>query len=212
VPADDRTGDDDEAVDDPDRTAILARRQRFIALALGVVGAAACHRRGPEVCLSMAPERPHEPTDVVPTDAPPQPRLEVAPPAGEETPGRLAHPQACLMVLPVPTIQFATGFGDDALELNDDAKTTLDLAAEVLHAHPEIAIEVAGHTDDRGSPARNMKLSLARAELVRDYLITKGIVRERMTVRGYGSEHPRAPNDSDTNRAKNRRVELSILE
>ena len=69
-------------------------------------------------------------------------------------------------------------------------------------------IEVAGHTDSRGSDAYNMKLSQQRAEAVRDYLVSKGIAADRLSAKGYGESQPVAGNATDEDRFKNRRVEL----
>ncbi len=214
--------DDGEAKGDGDRAAILARRQRFIALALsGLAGAAACDTCTPKPCLNISapPEPDPQPADPRlanphrdpsqrpdPSEPEPTPHEDVAPDIEP------ARPHPCLNVVRVPAIQFTASFRPDAIALDDDAKQALDLAAEILQAHPEVLIEVAGHTDDRGSRERRMKLSLARAEAVREYLITKGIAAERMTVKAYGGERPLVLNDSDTNRAKNNRVELTIRE
>jgi outer membrane protein OmpA-like peptidoglycan-associated protein len=204
---------DDDAKGDEDRAAILARRQRFIALAIGAFGATACDRCGPEPCLRMTPVHPDASAHAGPVQASPQPSFVIEPPREEVAADiELARPHPCLQVVRVPDARFTTGFRADASALDDDAKPALDRAADVLQAHPEVVIEVAGHTDDRGSPERRMQLSLARAEAVREYLITKGIAAERMTVQAYGGEYPLAPNDGATNRAKNNRVELSVRE
>ena len=69
-------------------------------------------------------------------------------------------------------------------------------------------IEVAGHTDSRGSDAYNMNLSQQRAEAVRTYLVSKGIAADRLSAKGYGESQPIASNATDEDRFKNRRVEL----
>jgi outer membrane protein OmpA-like peptidoglycan-associated protein len=74
-----------------------------------------------------------------------------------------------------------------------------------------VNIEVAGHTDSRGSDAYNIKLSQRRAEAVRDYLISKGIAADRLSAKGYGESQPVADNATDEGRFKNRRVELVPL-
>jgi outer membrane protein OmpA-like peptidoglycan-associated protein len=196
---------DDETREDPDRAAILARRQRFIALALGMVGAAACHRRPPQVCLSAIPEPPQE----EPHDG--DEEVEPPPAEPEPPPPEPARPQPCLNIVLAPTIDFAPSFAGRGVALDDDAKRGLDVVARLLQEHPEIAIEVAGHSDDTGAPARNLELSRRRAEVVRDYLVDHGIAAARMRVQAYGAERPRAPNATDEGRAKNRRVEFSIL-
>jgi outer membrane protein OmpA-like peptidoglycan-associated protein len=73
-------------------------------------------------------------------------------------------------------------------------------------------IEISGHTDKTGSEPLNFKLSEARAKVVVDWLIQKGIDRSRMEFKGYGSLQPVSDNTTAAGRAKNRRVEFKILE
>ena len=70
---------------------------------------------------------------------------------------------------------------------------------------------LSGHTDNVGSEEFNLKLSTKRAEAVKDYLINKGIAAERITAKGFGETMPIAPNDTEQNRALNRRVEFFIV-
>lgn len=84
----------------------------------------------------------------------------------------------------------------------------LDTVAQVLRDFPDITIEIQGHTDSRGSDAHNMRLSQARAEAVRTYLIAQGIAPERLTARGYGETVPIESNATAEGRAVNRRVEF----
>ena len=73
-------------------------------------------------------------------------------------------------------------------------------------------IELGGHTDNVGSAASNLKLSLDRANTVRAYLLTKGIDPDRVTAKGYGMTQPIADNKSEDGRALNRRTEVKILD
>ncbi len=93
-------------------------------------------------------------------------------------------------------------------ELTPASLAVLDDVAAQLVAAPDVKVEVAGHTDSGGARARNIKLSLARAESVRAYLIMKGVPAERLVARGYGPDSPIASNKTDAGRALNRRVEL----
>jgi len=89
----------------------------------------------------------------------------------------------------------------------------LDQVAQVLQDNPFIKkLQVAGHTDDVGPDDKNMKLSQARAEAVRAYLISKGVAPERLEAVGYGETKPLVPEKTKEARAKNRRVEFLILE
>ncbi len=99
-------------------------------------------------------------------------------------------------------------FETNQAELRPESRATLDRVAESLRAYPELMIEVQGHTDSRGSAALNKKLSQARAESVRDYLIANGVAASRITANGYGPSMPVSDNNTDAGRAKNRRVEL----
>ena len=101
-------------------------------------------------------------------------------------------------------VTFATGSAD----LTGDSRTVLDIVAESLRGNPDVRVEVAGHTDITGSAATNRRLSQARAESVRDYLISKGVPADRMTARGYGPDNPVASNNTVAGRQQNRRVEL----
>jgi len=84
--------------------------------------------------------------------------------------------------------------------------------AQVINAHPEILkLRIEGHTDNVGSKKFNMKLSLRRAEAVRDYLVNQGKVdASRLEVAGFGFDNPIASNDTEEGRAKNRRVAFEI--
>jgi OOP family OmpA-OmpF porin len=70
---------------------------------------------------------------------------------------------------------------------------------------------LSGHTDNVGNEDFNLKLSTKRAEAVKNYLINKGIAAERITAKGFGESMPIAPNDTEENRAINRRVEFFIV-
>ena len=81
---------------------------------------------------------------------------------------------------------------------------------DILSAHPEMKIELSGHTDSKGKDKYNQKLSENRAKAVYDYLIGKGIDKSRLKYKGYGATQPIADNSTDEGRAKNRRVEFKI--
>ena len=83
---------------------------------------------------------------------------------------------------------------------------------ELLRKHPELVIEVHGHTDNSGSPEYNNHLSVERSKAVVSFLIESGISAKRLSYRGYGSSQPIASNDNYDGRKKNRRVEFVILD
>ena len=79
-------------------------------------------------------------------------------------------------------------------------------------AQPAVRLEVAGYTDDTGSRAVNERLSQARAESVRAFLVSAGVPADQLTARGYGPADPIATNGTPAGRALNRRVELKRVE
>jgi outer membrane protein OmpA-like peptidoglycan-associated protein len=90
--------------------------------------------------------------------------------------------------------------------------TMLDQVAHVLSQHPEVEqVIIEGHTDDRGNADANRKLSLARAEAVKGYLVSKGVAPSRLEAKGYGPDRPITSNKTEKGRAANRRVEFIIV-
>ncbi len=84
----------------------------------------------------------------------------------------------------------------------------LDEIASVLKDNPKIDIEVQGHTDNVGIAGYNQKLSQSRADAVRAYLVSQGVEARRLLSKGYGMAQPVVPNNSEGNRAINRRVQF----
>lgn len=102
-------------------------------------------------------------------------------------------------------------FEFDKYELQEKSSTELDRIKLFLEGNPTINIGIAGHTDNAGSENYNMELSINRAKSVYDYLTAVGVPKERLKYRGYGQKDPLAPNDSEENKQKNRRIEFVIL-
>jgi outer membrane protein OmpA-like peptidoglycan-associated protein len=111
-----------------------------------------------------------------------------------------------------PLVLTGVNFRPGSAQLIPESYATLDRVAASLLANPAVRIEVAGHTDASGSRALNLRLSLARAEAVRNYLISKGVAPDRLVARGYGPDRPVADNSTPSGRAMNRRVELNLIE
>jgi OOP family OmpA-OmpF porin len=105
-------------------------------------------------------------------------------------------------------VQFDTGKSS----LRPSSYPTLDNLVAALELKDQMRLEIAGHTDDRGDDAANLKLSQARAEAVVAYLISKGIAADRLIAKGYGEAQPIASNDSPEGRQQNRRTEARLLE
>ena len=87
----------------------------------------------------------------------------------------------------------------------------LDNVANTLAEFNQTIVEVSGHTDSIGSDAANQTLSMQRANAVGNYLIGRGLVRERFEIVGFGETRPAASNDNDSGRALNRRVEIRVV-
>ncbi len=102
-------------------------------------------------------------------------------------------------------------FGSSNATLSPESATALDAVAASLIEWPEVKIEIAGHTDSQDDEADNLKLSQARAESVRDYLVSNGVDPSRLTAKGYGESEPIDDNATKEGRARNRRVELVRL-
>jgi OOP family OmpA-OmpF porin len=103
-------------------------------------------------------------------------------------------------------------FENDSDILLDGSAQVLDNAASTLLRYPDLKVEIAGHTDSRGSANDNMVLSLRRAYAVRRYLAQAGVDPARLSVRGYGESRPVASNVTEAGQAQNRRVELRVLD
>ena len=131
--------------------------------------------------------------------------------------GASADASGCTIVIPnvegprVVTLRGVT-FAPARDELSPTSLAVLDEVAKQLIAVPDLKIEISGHTDSKGTRIRNIRLSLARAEAVRAYLVMQGVPAERLTARGYGPDKPVASNAGPNGRAMNRRVELKRLD
>lgn len=104
-------------------------------------------------------------------------------------------------------------FATNSAEILPSSEPLMMEIADVLIRNPQLTrIEIQGHTDNRGSRARNMELSQQRAEAVRDWLVRHGVAASRLEARGYGPDSPLVPNITPANRARNRRVQFVIKE
>lgn len=97
----------------------------------------------------------------------------------------------------------------ELLPESDSVFTTLVLA---MIANPNMKIEIAGHTDDQGGQEANLELSQRQANAVKEYLITQGIDGLRLVAKGYGESMPIDSNKKEEGRARNRRIEVRVIE
>jgi len=110
-------------------------------------------------------------------------------------------------ILPLRKLSYASGKS----ELQQASFPELERLANLMKQHPDMAIEIFGHTDNTGNADTNRSLSQRRADAVADYLIRKGIPRERVYARGYGELYPIANNGTQEGRLQNRRVEIHLF-
>lgn len=103
-------------------------------------------------------------------------------------------------------------FATNSYSLTPESKRLIDLFADFLEHNPTVKAEIQGHTDDVGNDNDNLILSDRRAQSVYNYLIEKGIPKNRIRYKGYGESKPIAPNTTAEGRAKNRRTVFLIYE
>jgi len=161
---------------------------------------------GADTFYRMVPAAPPAPADADSDHVPDTRDVCPSTPAGGTVDASGCAPlfTAAAPVLTLRDVQFETG---KAVML-PGALPVLDSIARQLEALPDVAIEIAGHTDSSGVYRRNVVLGRARAETVRQYLHQQGVPLERMTARGFGPDRPVASNRTADGRALNRRVEL----
>lgn len=104
-------------------------------------------------------------------------------------------------------LNFATG----KVDINEESKIQLNDVAKIMLAFPKVEINIAGHTDNVGNAAENLKLSKDRAAIVEKYLISKGVPDEHITPIGYGPTMPIGDNSTEAGRAANRRTEVYVV-
>jgi OOP family OmpA-OmpF porin len=96
--------------------------------------------------------------------------------------------------------------------LKPESFVELNKVVTFLDQNPTVEVEIAGHTDNKGSDEYNINLSQGRSQAVVDYLVTQGAIdRSRLTAKGYGEGKPIDTNDTEEGRANNRRVEFTVL-
>jgi outer membrane protein OmpA-like peptidoglycan-associated protein len=97
-------------------------------------------------------------------------------------------------------------------ELTPASQEQLRNIVDILRAYPNVEIRLGGYTDKSANAQMDLRLSQDRADAVRMALIKMGIGESRISSEGYGSAYPLVPNDSAANRAKNRRIDLRVIE
>lgn len=141
------------------------------------------------------------------------------PASGQMKGDTLFNPEICLQAFQVdkPIVIKNVLYDYDKATLRPESKTVLDELVIIMKDNPKIKIELAAHTDSKGSDAYNYKLSQKRAQACVDYIITMGIDESRIYAKGYGESRPIAPNtlpdgkDNPEGRQLNRRTEFKVL-
>ena len=105
-------------------------------------------------------------------------------------------------------ISFDTGRSD----IKANLRPILDQFAQGLSQQPSMEVRIVGHTDNTGSDAINNPLSVNRAQSARDYLVSRGVSSQRISIDGRGSREPIADNATEAGRARNRRIDIYLAE
>jgi OOP family OmpA-OmpF porin len=100
-------------------------------------------------------------------------------------------------------------FDINSAEVKSEAYPMLNDAVLIMKKDPDLKVEIDGHTDNTGTAAYNMTLSVKRAEAIKDHLVARGIDPKRLATKGFGLTKPAASNKTKAGRAKNRRVEFT---
>ncbi len=127
-------------------------------------------------------------------------------PAEEPSPERIeACDRSLRTLLDTSKIKFTTGSARIAAESSE----LLDQLAEAVTGC-DLAIVIEGHTDSTGSATVNERLSLSRAQAVREALVVRGVARRLLAAEGFGAENPVASNQTPEGREQNRRIEFNV--
>lgn len=145
-----------------------------------------------------------------------QERSDIQLQSAEQRASRLEQELAELRSRPTPqgtAYTLTEGFFETGkAQLKAGAVNRLQPLVSYLKGNPDKSVIIEGHTDSTGSAATNERLSLERAQAVRDYLVGEGVEPGRIAARGMGEQFPVASNDTPSGRQQNRRVEVLISE
>lgn len=102
-------------------------------------------------------------------------------------------------------------FTADSSRIKEESYEVLEELFEFLNSNPDVVVEIGGHTNSIPSHEYCDRLSTSRAKAVADYLVQRGIPRQRLQYKGYGKRQPVASNETPDGRQRNQRVEIKIL-
>ena len=101
-------------------------------------------------------------------------------------------------------------FDTGKISLKPASQEQIKNISEILKAYPKVDMKIGGYTDNSGDSTSNLKLSADRANAVMNALVKNGINASRLLSSGYGDKFPSSPNNTEENRAKNRRIAVRI--
>ncbi|WP_125777036.1 OmpA family protein [Antribacter gilvus] len=128
-------------------------------------------------------------------------------PSTTPAPTPTAAPQAVQeQLVAIPAITFVT----DSADLTPEGRATVEQAAAVLLANPDITVRIEGHTDSVGAEDRNLALSQGRAQTVLTTLVGLGVAPERLSAQGFGESVPKVAESTPQDQAINRRVDFVV--
>jgi outer membrane protein OmpA-like peptidoglycan-associated protein len=145
---------------------------------------------------------------------PQRPSLQASTPVATPSP-TAAAPVVSPTLAPMPKVMVfdnlsGVSFAKNQTALSAEAQTSLQRVVERLKAAPSGALfEIGGHTDNQGSESYNKRLSLQRAESVRQFLVKQWVSAALLQVKGYGGAKPVMSNESEEGKEKNRRIEIT---
>jgi|GEM_PF-3035567 len=128
-------------------------------------------------------------------------------PVVEPEPAVEPETEAQLLRRAMENVQFITG----SAVLTEPSRAVLDDIVALMKSRPNTGLRIVGHTDSMGADDDNVKLSFARAEACRDYLLARGLEVDRVNAAGFGERRPIATNDTAEGQRQNRRVEFELV-
>lgn len=141
-------------------------------------------------------------------------REDVAPSKGEQRDVKLAMQPIEVIITPPAIVLNEVFFEYDKSNITAEGAFELDKLVQVMNDNPAMEIMIKAHTDNRGEDKYNLKLSERRAKATLEYVISKGISKERISAKGYGESEPKvacAENCTEEQHAENRRSEFLIV-
>jgi peptidoglycan-associated lipoprotein len=178
----------------------------IVFLATVLLAASGCKRGQKPV---TAPEAAPPPAAAVPPPAaPPQAEAPAAPPS-EPDPlsGDLASVNEYLRRMGLLGDAY---FDYDQATLSEDARAQLTRDSQFLREHPQFALTVEGHCDERGTPEYNLALGERRASAARDYMVSLGVGADRLQTISYGEERPVCQSVDESCWSQNRRAHPTV--